>query len=577
MKGMLRLSVAVMFSLVLLINAPLVAQVKGPLVVSDKWPECTDLQTWIHDVFRIEGVENGSETAKAKVFFTWLRLFNHLCEYSGGMAHANEGAWGEEGFLHDAHKHLFVYGWGYCSTHALIAEALWQELMSDSLAADRVICMHDNGGFHTMHRLRMDGRYGAFDARYGYYLIEKDSPDARILDWEEVGNDANVWANMKYKNRVKPFVEFPQHEFERVLWLENKPIFKDQTAWEAAGSPPEVVFRDRVYKMGTHFHDMNFILPRGTTIERHWDNSMKKWYIPKSRDFKYMPEGRFYRIGDEMAGGDGERNDPNWRWIEPYATEVPEGLGYPEYLEGQRTQGQAWGLISYYPDLGRGDLSEIKTSGDGLETCSSAPYIRPAQDGGSGEWILEFYSPYVMVDGSIMGELSGGKDDEVEIAFRSQVAKRLNADEEDRWLPWVVVSDKAGSEFRFNLDRADAAEGLSTFHGAYKVQLRIRLKAAGSAASVGLNKLAFTAYFENGMMSIPQIFDGDNTVRFKVQDAKQVTSTLKVAYNWTTVDGKKQETEINLIPEMFFKDNEAVFNISAPGLKRCNWMRMSNP
>ena len=98
--------------------------------------------------------------------------------------------------------------------------------MGDSLAADRVIDMHDNGGFHTMYRLRMDGKFGAFDARYGYYLIDKDSPDARVLDWEEVGNDDNVWANLNYKNRVKPFVEFPQHEFERVLWLKNKPDFQ---------------------------------------------------------------------------------------------------------------------------------------------------------------------------------------------------------------------------------------------------------------------------------------------------------------------------------------------------------------
>ena len=81
-----------------------------------------------------------------------------------------------------------------------------------------------------------------------------------------------------------------------------------------------------------------------------------------------------------------------------------------------------------------------------------------------------------MVDGSIMGELAGGEKDQVEISFRSQVAKRFNADEEDRWLPWMVVSDKTGSEFRCNLDRADAAEGLSTFHGAYKIQLRIRLR-----------------------------------------------------------------------------------------------------
>ena len=164
----------------LLTQLSLAAKVEGPLVVSDRWPECTDLLTWADDIFRIDGVSHGSERDKAVSFHNWLRLFNRLCEGVGGMAHAIEGAYGEEAFLHDAHKHLFVYGWGYCSTHALVAEALWQELLGDPLAADRVICMHENGGFHTMHRLRMDGHFGAFDARYGYYLLEKDAPDARI-------------------------------------------------------------------------------------------------------------------------------------------------------------------------------------------------------------------------------------------------------------------------------------------------------------------------------------------------------------------------------------------------------------
>ena len=55
MKGFVRLSAALLFLLVFVVNGALVAQIRGPLVVSDKWPECTDLLTWAHDVFRLEG------------------------------------------------------------------------------------------------------------------------------------------------------------------------------------------------------------------------------------------------------------------------------------------------------------------------------------------------------------------------------------------------------------------------------------------------------------------------------------------------------------------------------------------
>ena len=182
-------------------------QIRGPLVVSDRWPECTDLSTWSRDIFRLDGVTDSSERDRAISLFNWLRLYNRLCEGVGGMAHAFEGAWGEEQSVRDLHKNLFVYGWGFCDTHSIIAEGLWQEYMKDSLAADRVICMHENGGYHTMYRLRMDGRFGAFDARYGYYLLEKDSPDARILDWDGVGEDRNIRDNMKYVNRCRPFFE----------------------------------------------------------------------------------------------------------------------------------------------------------------------------------------------------------------------------------------------------------------------------------------------------------------------------------------------------------------------------------
>jgi hypothetical protein len=57
--------------------------IRGPLVVSERWPECTNLRTWTRDVMRLEGLESASEMAQGKAFFHWLRLFNRMP--TGGM------------------------------------------------------------------------------------------------------------------------------------------------------------------------------------------------------------------------------------------------------------------------------------------------------------------------------------------------------------------------------------------------------------------------------------------------------------------------------------------------------------
>ena len=56
-------------------DRPQHSAIRGPLVVSERWPSITDLRTWTQDVMRIEGLENASENAQGKAFFRWLRLF----------------------------------------------------------------------------------------------------------------------------------------------------------------------------------------------------------------------------------------------------------------------------------------------------------------------------------------------------------------------------------------------------------------------------------------------------------------------------------------------------------------------
>src|ERR1019366_5296417 len=285
-------------------------------------PRATRLAEWTSDVIRISGLEKASESAQGKAFFEWLRLFSRMAV--GGMIQAYEGAYGNEVYVLDAHKQLFVYGWGYCDTTNRIAEAAWQEYKRDPRAAERVCVQHGDGGYHTMFRLRLDGRYAAFDPRYGYYLIERDAPDARILDWAELNGKFD--ANRGYRYRARPFFEIAGTEWDRALQL-HPAYFESEEAWRTAKAPAEHVFGNGSYRMGTPLHDMSFTLRRGMMIERYWDNSARKVYVPAgaqaNREWPFLASGRFYRVTDASHGGNWPKYDPNYQRARPYLTTVP--------------------------------------------------------------------------------------------------------------------------------------------------------------------------------------------------------------------------------------------------------------
>src|SRR5579862_8432538 len=377
-------------------------EIRGPLVLSGRWPECTTLAGWTRDVMRLEGLEQSTETAQAKAFFHWLRLFSRMA--TGGMIQAWEGDEGREKYVTDAHKNLFVYGWGYCDTTSRIAEAAWTEFKHDPHAAERVVLQHADGGYHTMYRLRLDGRYSAFDPRYGYYLIESDSATARILDWSEI--NGHILPNQAYRNRSRPFFEYFGPEWKRALLIQPA-YYATEDDWLRAGSPKETAFGNRQYVTGTRFHDMDFQLLPGMAIERFWDNTARKFYVPTGphtrKEEAFLPSGRFYRVTETMLDGNWVKHDPNYQKAKPYLAGVPRNEGYNPDVSGGRTIGQAWGRIVYQP-------------------------VHQA----TGE-VIDIYSPYILVDGTLLG---GGT-----LEMRTLRAKAASEAEPDAWSAWLPVTD----------------------------------------------------------------------------------------------------------------------------------------
>ena len=480
----------------------------GLVLSNDAWPRATTLAEWTADVMRISGVERASETARGKAFFEWLRLFSRMAV--GGMIQAYEGPRGKEAYVLDAHKQLFVYGWGFCDTTSRIAEAAWQEYKRDPRSAERVITQHDDGGYHTMYRLRLDGRYAAFDPRYGYYLIESDSPTARILDWSELHGRFEL--NRAYANRSRPFFEIAGLEWQRALLLQPA-WFDSEDAWRKAGAPKENVFGDGAYRMGAPFHDMTFTLPRGSTVTRYWDNSARKFYVPAGahtkREWPFLPSGRFYRVTDSSHGGNWPAHDPNYRRAQPYLATIPDGQGYPHDLAGGRTIGQAYGVI------------------ESTRLVSLT----------NGQAVVDFISPFVLVDGTVETPANTA------IEIRTLQAKPRNTAEPDLWSPWSPLP---------------AAGTLDAIHGVYRFQLRLR-----AASPV---RLVTKLYFENGIMSIPPLFAGRNTLRLRAAPGS-IDAPVTITYRYDTASGETSWSRT--LQPAAFASGEAVFTADAPGLIRC--------
>jgi hypothetical protein len=509
---------------------------------------------------RIERLENASETAQGKAFFEWLRLYCRMAV--GGMIQAHEGQYGRERYVLDAHKNLFVYGWGYCDTCSRIADAAWQEFTQDPKAAERVVVRNQGGGFHTMYRLRLDGNYGAFDPRYGYYLIDHDAPDARVLDWAEVGDDANMLKNKTFQHRSRPFFEYFGQEWERALKLRPS-FFAGQEEWEKAGQPDESVFGNSQYRIGTTFHNMDFRLPKGTVITRYWDNSAKAFYRPVSeranRELPFLPAGRFYRVTETMFDGNWPRHDPNYERMKPYLVTVPHGEGYDAVMEGGRTIGQAWGKIEYRPDLSDPTLRQSLTSESNLVSSQSAPLLRPRYPEKGGFATFDIYSPYVLVDGTLEVALAGS----ARLEMRVLQAKATSAGEPDVWSKWEVLD--ASRKLELGRPRFNAKD--ISIHGTYRFQLRVSVPPTKSGSPGGLNSINLTVLFENAIMSLPRIFEGRNRIHFSLRDSSLLRSAVEVTYRYRTTAGEKEHRQI--LKPSDFSLNTASYLLDAPGLTKC--------
>ena len=166
-------------------------------------------------------------------------------------------------------------------------------------------------------------------------------------------------------------------------------------------------------------------------------------------------------------------------------------------------------------------------------------------------------------------------------------AKASNRSEPDIWSNWQTLSQGPG-RFETALGRERFNGSDVSLYGVYRFQLRVKAppvpvasdgtSGGGAAANTvqpaaGLSALQLVAYFENGIMSIPQIFDGRNTIHFRLKDASKLDGPLAVTWRYQTPAGEREHHKV--LNASDFQANEAAYVLDAPDLIRCNALQVA--
>jgi hypothetical protein len=222
----------------------------------------------------------------------------------------------------------------------------------------------------------------------------------------------------------------------------------------------------------------------------------------------------------------------------------------------------------YEPDWKNPEFLKVSAIETDLFHQTSSPYLHPSIRTRGGSATFDFYSPYVLVSGVLTGEWVGAKGDEFRIELRTQEPKVTGLGQPDVWSPWQTVSARAGT-FQILLGKERFNGKDISLHGTYRFQLRFSIAPnAARKSEAGLNSLKLEAAFENGIMSIPRLTAGKNTIRFKVADATRVKGPLEIVYRYQTRSGETEHRQ--LIQPHDFAGNVAQYSFDAAGLTRCN-------
>jgi hypothetical protein len=158
-------------------------------VAFSRWPDCTTLESAIADIFRLEGVTDGTDEEKALALWKWFRI---LVSATGG-GYVREA--GDRRPVSDPHKILTVYGHHQCDGQSWAYVALWR-------AAGYFALDQCHWG-HTIASLRYRDR----DGKMRFHDFD---PQRRYYYWDGTNRRVGTWTNPLLHKKVHRHVMQPQ-------------------------------------------------------------------------------------------------------------------------------------------------------------------------------------------------------------------------------------------------------------------------------------------------------------------------------------------------------------------------------
>lgn len=239
-------------------------------LVSNRWPDCSTLETTIESIFRLEGVADRAKTSdqdRALALWKWFRIM--VSATGGGYVYEQANPTHP---VTDPHKILTVYGHHQCDGMSWSMVPLWRA--AGYMAFDEC----HNG--HTIAALR----YKDADGQVRYHNLD---PQGRFYYWDEEHNRIGTW---------------------------SMPVFTGH------------IFRHLMTPLNVHTMRTNLRI--GETIERNWTNTGhiippgRPAGIDKTPYYEYKPG----KVDGVYAVAGEERQIRN--------TSFEPGVLKPELLEG---------------------------------------------------------------------------------------------------------------------------------------------------------------------------------------------------------------------------------------------------
>ncbi len=235
------------------------------------WPDCYTLETAVNDIWRLEGVSEGSGEEKAFALWKWFRILVSGAGGAGGYVY--EGERNKQEIVRGPHRIFAAYGHHQCDGQSWAMVGLWR--------AAGLIAFDECHWGHTIVALR----YRDSD---GHYRFHDFDPQARYYFWNPAKKRVATWTLPAMRGRV----------------------YRHITA-------------------SRQLHSLRTSLRVGESVTRSWDN--RGYVIPAGKDkvkaaknkyYAYKPgraNGVYAAVGEEIQTLEPERS------VERYASALYDG------------------------------------------------------------------------------------------------------------------------------------------------------------------------------------------------------------------------------------------------------------